>query len=488
VSSSIRRVALAALAFVGPLAAILLGVLLAPAVASAQTTGIVSSNVSSVAPSVVPYSSTSQEFQTIMHTIQPGFCSNAQVVALSGTAYSASAMIVYGPAQGKGTLSALQGVSVMQYGCVQYNSSTGTAPFTDSFDVAVCYGAITTVTAYNAVASNTIFGSIDTDYFDDLVTSNLNPQDPASPWVVEPNDVYFGDFTGSGSSLAATYSGTVGSETLCGVLQYQYSSSVAPFLPHGFDLAVQYYDTNDNNVTQTEYSQVFGFGIGAGQDVMSCSNASDPNNGQNVFQYSDGGSYGFSVAIAVGAESANPATGSGTDSGVFTTTVPVSTTLYPITATWTNKAGTVVGECTAQINPYGIGTNNPSQPGVPGSFSFSSCAPSGYAWLSLVSWAKMIGCLVRGLFVPTQADLSSISNTADESPFMSALVDLPASMSVVVQNFNPVLQMGSVSLLGHSMAIGSVTLPGESQYPEAPGIFAGVLAAISVGLLISIFL
>jgi len=487
VSSSLRRVALAVLAFIGPLAAILLGVLLAPAVASAQTTGIVSSNVSSVAPSVVPYSSTSAGFQAVMGAIDSGACSGGEALSISGSAYAPS--IVSGEAQGAGNLSALQSASVFQYGCLESYIPYGSSEYTDSLFVAACFSP-SSVSQQVAIASGyTTFATIDTDYFDDLVTTAMSSTDPTSPWLDDNEYFSTASFTGSGSSLAVASNpfGYSTGDVSCGVLDYVYSSSYRYFVPHGFDMAVEY--TPDRNDQQdVVYSQVFGFGVGAGQDVMSCSNASDPNNGQNVFQYSDGGSFGFSVAIAVGAESANPATGSGTDSGVFTTTVPVSTTLYPITATWTNKAGTVVGECTAQINPYGIGSNNPTQPGVPGSFSFSSCAPSGYAWLSLVSWAKMIGCLVRGLFVPTQADLSSISNTADQSPFMSALVDLPASMSVVVQNFNPVLQMGSVSLLGHSMAIGSVTLPGESQYPEAPGIFAGVLAAISVGLLISIFL
>jgi len=487
VSSSLRRVALAALAFVGPLAAILLGVLLAPALASAQTTGIVSSNVSSVAPSVVPYSSAPPAFHTVMSSILPGDCSGGEVLSISGSAYAPS--IVSGTAQAAGNLAALQSASVFQYGCLDSTIPYGSSEYENTLDVAACF-SVSSVSQEVAVASSyTTFSTIDTDYFDDLVTSDMNPSDPPSPWLSDSYAFETESFTGSGSSLAVASqpNGYATGDSVCGVLLFQYSSSYRYFVPHGFDMAVQYTpDINDHQ--DVVYSQVFGFGVGAGQDVMTCSNASDPNNGQNVFQYSDGGSFGFSVAIAVGAESANPATGSGTDSGVFTTTVPVSTTLYPITATWTNKAGTVVGECTAQINPYGIGSNNPTQPGVPGSFSFSSCAPSGYAWLSLVSWAKMIGCLVRGLFVPTQADLSSISNTADQSPFMSALVDLPASMTVVVQNFNPVLKMGSVSLLGHSMGIGSVTLPGESQYPEAPGIFAGVLAAISVGLLISIFL
>jgi len=482
VSSSLRRVALAALAFLGPLAAILLGVLLAPSVASAQTTGIVSSNVSSVAPSVVPYSSTPVEFQAIMHAIQEGFCSSGEALSISGTAYSASVALVGPPALGVGVRSVLRGVQVLQYGCITSVIPYGSSEYTNTISIPVCYGDLTSSQIDALFNDPDTFGTITTDYFDDSATTNMSILSPPSPWVYQGSTPTYYGFTGSGSSFAADPASYTAGDDVCSVLAYAYSSTYQYFIPHGFDLCIQYFDDG------ATYSQVFGFGLGAGQDVMSCSNASDPNNGQNVFQYSDGGSYGFSVAIAVGAESANPATGSGTDSGVFTTTVPVSTTLYPITATWTNKAGTVEGECTAQINPYGIGTNNPTQPGVPGSFSFSSCAPSGYAWLSLVSWAKMIGCLVRGLFVPTQADLSSISNTADQSPFMSALVDLPASMSVVVQNFNPVLQMGSVSLLGHSMAIGSVTLPGESQYPEAPGIFAGVLAAISVGLLISIFL
>lgn len=248
---------------------------------------------------------------------------------------------------------------------------------------------------------------------------------------------------------------------------------------------------------------VFGYGSQATPLNLSCSVAANASNGMVNFNYSDGSKYGWTSAITASATGASPASGTGGDSGVFSTVIPVSTTPSQIEVVW-SKGSTFEGSCEHDVNFFptssggrsgGAGSGVPAD-APPGSFNFSACAPSGFGWLDPVSLLKGGGCLLQGLFVPTSNDLSSLYALVQVSPFMSALIAAPSRVTAVASSWSPTFHFGTyyrdgVSQIDSGLVpgihIGSMTLPTISAGGYISTVVDCIVGIVDLVLLISVF-
>ena len=245
----------------------------------------------------------------------------------------------------------------------------------------------------------------------------------------------------------------------------------------------------------TGYScAVYGVGSDASPLNLTCSVAANASNGMVNFNYSDGAKYGWTAAITASASGASPASGTGGDTGAFTTVLPVSTTESQIQVVW-SSGSTFEGTCERAVDFYpsgsgggsslagsGVGSNAPA-----GSFNFSACAPSGFGWLNPVSLLKGFGCLLQGLFVPTTNDLNSLYSVIQVSPFMSALMSAPTRVTAAATGWSPSFAFGSFSVVGRSVSIGSMSLPSISAGGYINVVIECIVGVVDLVLLISVF-
>jgi hypothetical protein len=203
------------------------------------------------------------------------------------------------------------------------------------------------------------------------------------------------------------------------------------------------------------------------------------------FNYSDGAKYGWTSAITASASGASPASGTGGDTGAFSTVIPVSTTQSQVQVVW-SSGSTFEGTCEHSVNFYPSGTGGRSggagsgvaAGATAGSFNFSACAPSGFGWLNPVALLKGFGCLLQGLFVPTTNDLNSLYSVMQVSPFMSALISAPTRITAAATSWSPSFNFGTFYFNGTTQLSGGLV----------PGIPIGTmnLSSISGGGYISI--
>jgi hypothetical protein len=94
---------------------------------------------------------------------------------------------------------------------------------------------------------------------------------------------------------------------------------------------------------------VYGYGAEATPLDLSCSVAANPSNGVVNFDYSDGGHYGWTASVTASASGASPSSGSGGDSGVFTTVLPVTASVSQVEVVWSDGS-TFEGACEKAVD------------------------------------------------------------------------------------------------------------------------------------------
>ena len=309
-----------------------------------------------------------------------------------------------------------------------------------------------------------------------LITSRIQPVGGYSPCPGSSSSSYWcNTFSDSGSGTLSTMPSGDFVECFESVTRYYIGGY---WVPAGYSCAV------------------FGYGAQATPLNLSCSVAANASNGMVNFNYSDGAKYGWTSAITASASGASPASGTGGDTGAFTSVLPVSTTESQIQVVW-SSGSTFEGTCEKAVNFYPSGTGGRSGgagSGVPAgapawSFNFSACAPSGFGWLNPIALLKGFGCLLQGLFVPTTNDLNSLYSTMQVSPFISALISAPTRITAAATSWSPAFGFGSFTFSGsgRSLSIGSMTLPSISANGYISVAIECIVGVVDLVLLISVF-
>jgi hypothetical protein len=310
-----------------------------------------------------------------------------------------------------------------------------------------------------------------------LITSSITAVTGIQPCPGSsvPSSYYCVTFTDSGTGTLSTMPSGDFVECYESITDYYIGGS---WVPAGYSCAV------------------FGYGAQATPLNLSCSVAANASNGMVNFNYSDGAKYGWTAAVTASASGASPASGSGGDTGAFTTVLPVSAVQSQVQVVW-SSGSTFEGTCEKAVNFYPSGTGGRSggagsgvAAGAPaGSFNFSACAPSGFGWLNPIALLKGFGCLLQGLFVPTTNDLNSLYSVIQISPFMSALISAPSRITAAATSWSPVFGFGSFTFSGsgRSLSVGSMTLPSISANGYISVAVECIVGVADLALLISVF-